>query len=225
MDGDSEEDVEAEMQRWQARQIRRFQARLRQEWQQERIRGLAGELLSKAKKEVEKTAFQWAKWLEKDCGVLERTASNYIRLYGQSAEVEAKVNEQGGDIARLTVRAALSLLNTKAPRADEPVSFWWPNAARLPPRPSARHASSKPLRGTATPQRPDGPQRRWPGQAVRPGGRPRCAARSRGRGCHLDRDMKALVAAQPFASVEVEEFCLERTPKTHGYLYRGVATK
>ncbi len=44
-------------------------------------------------------------------------------------------------------------------------------------------------------------------------------------GCHLDRDMRALVSAQPFASVEVEEFYLERTPKTHGYLYRGVATK
>ena len=44
-------------------------------------------------------------------------------------------------------------------------------------------------------------------------------------GCHLDRDMKALVAARPFASVEVEEFYLERTPRTHGYLYRGVATK
>jgi SAM-dependent methyltransferase len=44
-------------------------------------------------------------------------------------------------------------------------------------------------------------------------------------GCHLDRDMKALVAAQPFAAVEVEEFYLERTPRTHGYLYRGVATK
>jgi ubiquinone/menaquinone biosynthesis C-methylase UbiE len=44
-------------------------------------------------------------------------------------------------------------------------------------------------------------------------------------GCHLDRDMKALVAARPFASAEVEEFYLERTPRTHGYLYRGVATK
>jgi ubiquinone/menaquinone biosynthesis C-methylase UbiE len=44
-------------------------------------------------------------------------------------------------------------------------------------------------------------------------------------GCRLDRDMKALVAAQPFARVEVEEFYLERTPRTHGYLYRGVATK
>jgi ubiquinone/menaquinone biosynthesis C-methylase UbiE len=45
------------------------------------------------------------------------------------------------------------------------------------------------------------------------------------KGCHLDRDLKALVAAQPFASVEVEESYLERTPRTHGYLYRGVATK
>jgi ubiquinone/menaquinone biosynthesis C-methylase UbiE len=44
-------------------------------------------------------------------------------------------------------------------------------------------------------------------------------------GCHLDRDMKALVAARPFPPVEVEEFYLERTPRTHGYLYRGVATK
>src|SRR5262249_43563821 len=38
-------------------------------------------------------------------------------------------------------------------------------------------------------------------------------------GCHLDRDMRALVAAQPFSSLEVEEFYLERTPPTHGYLY------
>jgi ubiquinone/menaquinone biosynthesis C-methylase UbiE len=44
-------------------------------------------------------------------------------------------------------------------------------------------------------------------------------------GCHLDRDMRALVAAQPFVSVKVEEFYLERTPKTHGYLFLGVATK
>jgi ubiquinone/menaquinone biosynthesis C-methylase UbiE len=44
-------------------------------------------------------------------------------------------------------------------------------------------------------------------------------------GCHLDRDMKALVTSQPFSSVEVEEFYLERTPRTHGYLYRGTAMK
>jgi SAM-dependent methyltransferase len=44
-------------------------------------------------------------------------------------------------------------------------------------------------------------------------------------GCHLDRDMKALVTAQPFSSVEVEQSYLERTPRTHGCLYRGIATK
>jgi ubiquinone/menaquinone biosynthesis C-methylase UbiE len=44
-------------------------------------------------------------------------------------------------------------------------------------------------------------------------------------GCRLDRDIRALVAAQPFSSVEVEESHLEKTPKTHGYLYRGIARK
>ena len=44
-------------------------------------------------------------------------------------------------------------------------------------------------------------------------------------GCHLDRDMRALVTAQPFASVQVDEFYMEQTPKTHGSMYRGVATK
>ena len=44
-------------------------------------------------------------------------------------------------------------------------------------------------------------------------------------GCHLDRDMRALVSAQPFASVQMDEFYIEKTPKTHGYLYQGVATK
>jgi ubiquinone/menaquinone biosynthesis C-methylase UbiE len=43
--------------------------------------------------------------------------------------------------------------------------------------------------------------------------------------CHLDRDSRALVTAQPFASVQVDEFYIEKTPKTHGYLYRGIATK
>ena len=44
-------------------------------------------------------------------------------------------------------------------------------------------------------------------------------------GCHLDRDMRALVSVQPFASVRMDEFYMEKTPRTHGYLYRGVATK
>ena len=44
-------------------------------------------------------------------------------------------------------------------------------------------------------------------------------------GCHLDRDMRALVSAQPFTSVQMDEFYMEKTPKTHGYMYRGIGTK
>jgi ubiquinone/menaquinone biosynthesis C-methylase UbiE len=44
-------------------------------------------------------------------------------------------------------------------------------------------------------------------------------------GCHLDRNMKALIAAQPFLSVEIEQFYLEGMPRTHGYIYRGHAVK
>jgi hypothetical protein len=29
----------------------------------------------------------------------------------------------------------------------------------------------------------------------------------------------------PFASVKLEEYNLEKTSKTHGYLYRGIAAK
>jgi ubiquinone/menaquinone biosynthesis C-methylase UbiE len=43
--------------------------------------------------------------------------------------------------------------------------------------------------------------------------------------CHLDRNVRELVRQQPFRSVELEEFYLEKTPKTHGYMYRGVAIK
>lgn len=44
-------------------------------------------------------------------------------------------------------------------------------------------------------------------------------------GCRLTRDIKGLVAAQPFASIHADEFYLEQTPRTHGYLYRGAARK
>ncbi|MGD9724028.1 MAG: class I SAM-dependent methyltransferase [Pirellulales bacterium] len=43
--------------------------------------------------------------------------------------------------------------------------------------------------------------------------------------CHLDRDIRALVGRQPFQSTECAEFYLEKTPRTHGYVYRGVATR
>jgi len=44
-------------------------------------------------------------------------------------------------------------------------------------------------------------------------------------GCRLDRNIKELVGSQAFSSVESEESYLEKAPKTHGYLYRGIAIK
>lgn len=44
-------------------------------------------------------------------------------------------------------------------------------------------------------------------------------------GCRLDRDIRALLAALPFADVQIENFHLENSPRTHGYLYRGWARK
>jgi ubiquinone/menaquinone biosynthesis C-methylase UbiE len=46
-----------------------------------------------------------------------------------------------------------------------------------------------------------------------------------GDGCHLDRDIKKLVDSQPFASVSLNESYVKDLPKTHGFLYRGLATK
>jgi hypothetical protein len=46
-----------------------------------------------------------------------------------------------------------------------------------------------------------------------------------GDGCRLDRNIKELVIAQPFAAVEIDEFYMKKVPRTHGYLYRGIVTK
>jgi len=46
-----------------------------------------------------------------------------------------------------------------------------------------------------------------------------------GQNCQLVRNIRELVKQQPFQSVELDEFYLENTPKTHGYMYRGVAIK
>jgi ubiquinone/menaquinone biosynthesis C-methylase UbiE len=43
--------------------------------------------------------------------------------------------------------------------------------------------------------------------------------------CRLDRNVRSLVGKQPFRSIESDEFYLERAPRTHGYIYRGVAIK
>jgi ubiquinone/menaquinone biosynthesis C-methylase UbiE len=44
-------------------------------------------------------------------------------------------------------------------------------------------------------------------------------------GCRLDLNVDELLAEQPFTSVETENFYMEKTPKTHGYMYRGTAVK
>ena len=44
-------------------------------------------------------------------------------------------------------------------------------------------------------------------------------------GCRLDLDVEAVVRGQPFRRFEVERFVMERTPRTHGTMYRGVAGK
>jgi hypothetical protein len=46
-----------------------------------------------------------------------------------------------------------------------------------------------------------------------------------GGGCRLDRNVRELVTAQPFSSVALDEFYMDKTPRTHAYTYRGTATK
>ena len=45
-----------------------------------------------------------------------------------------------------------------------------------------------------------------------------------GDGCHLNRDMEALISPY-FPQLELEKFKLETEPEIIGYLYQGVATK
>jgi hypothetical protein len=46
-----------------------------------------------------------------------------------------------------------------------------------------------------------------------------------GDGCKLDRNIKELVATQPYSAIDSREQYLEKMPKISGYVYRGVATK
>ena len=44
-------------------------------------------------------------------------------------------------------------------------------------------------------------------------------------GCRLDLDVRGVLESQPFRNVDIESFYMENTPRTHGYMYRGVAVK
>ncbi len=44
-------------------------------------------------------------------------------------------------------------------------------------------------------------------------------------GCQLDVDIQGLLESQSFESLTIDNFYMERMPRTHGYMYRGVAIK
>ncbi len=44
-------------------------------------------------------------------------------------------------------------------------------------------------------------------------------------GCHINRNMKALLEAANFSSLDIKEFYLEQTPMVMGYMYQGIAIK
>jgi ubiquinone/menaquinone biosynthesis C-methylase UbiE len=44
-------------------------------------------------------------------------------------------------------------------------------------------------------------------------------------GCSLTLEVAELLATQPFGSVQIDNFYMDEMPKTHGYMYGGVATK
>ena len=46
-----------------------------------------------------------------------------------------------------------------------------------------------------------------------------------GDGCRLDLDGEAVVRGPPFREVNLDRFLMEKTPRTHGTMYRGVAMK
>lgn len=78
----------------------------------------AGELLARAKEQVEKnSAYRWSRWVEQECGILDRTASNYIRVFRHWDEIERATKE--GDPTGLTLRAALSLLKKRERKPSE----------------------------------------------------------------------------------------------------------
>jgi len=44
-------------------------------------------------------------------------------------------------------------------------------------------------------------------------------------GCQLDVDVQGLLETQSFRSLKIDNFYMERMPKTHGYIFCGVAIK
>jgi ubiquinone/menaquinone biosynthesis C-methylase UbiE len=43
--------------------------------------------------------------------------------------------------------------------------------------------------------------------------------------CRLDRNVRDLVRQEPFGYIDIDEFYLEQTPRTHGYISKGMARR
>ena len=52
-----------------------------------------------------------------------------------------------------------------------------------------------------------------------------CCQKRFADGCILTLDVPELLSTQPFSSLRINNFYMEKTPGTHGYMYWGVATK
>ena len=65
---------------------------------------------------------------------------------------------------------------------------------------------------------PDPKVRKWQGRL-------NSIQRIIGDGCRLDLDVRHLINARAFRSIDIDNFYLEQTPRTHGFMYRGQATK
>ena len=46
-----------------------------------------------------------------------------------------------------------------------------------------------------------------------------------GDNCRLDRKVRELVRKEPYENVRLDEFYMEQTPPTHGYIYKGMAMR
>jgi len=44
-------------------------------------------------------------------------------------------------------------------------------------------------------------------------------------GCNLNRNIRKIIEGTGFCIERIEEFCLEKIPRTHGSMYRGIALK
>lgn len=63
--------------------------------------------------EKDKLPHGWIPWLEKDCGVAQRTAQLYMRLARNRAQIESKIEPKYATIADLTLNEADKLIRDR----------------------------------------------------------------------------------------------------------------